>query len=185
MAQRLFDENGYTATSVTDIATAVGIGRRTFFTYFASKPDAFWWNQEKDFLAVERALAVSPVDDIHPLQQVIDISLGTPSGMYPTKEAARLRYLMIEQNPELHIGSQRLQRRWNTLIADHIRERVGVTRSDLLPEVIAAALLGVGQTLLTRWAFGEDERPLRQLFDENIATVRRVFEEAVTEDLLR
>lgn len=186
VAQRLFEENGYTATSVTDIATAVGIGRRTFFAYFTSKPDAFWWTEEKDLLAVERALKASPVDDIHPLQQVIDISLGAPSRLLPaTKETARTRYLMIEQNPELHIGSQRLQRRWTNLIANHVRERVDVTESDLLPDVIAAALLGVGQTLLVRWAFGDDERPLRQLFDENIATLRRVFEKAVTEDLLR
>lgn len=185
VAQRLFEDKGYTATSVTDIAAAVGIGRRTFFAYFPSKPDAFWWNEERDILAVERALAVSPVDGVHPLQQVIDLSLGAPSWAHPTKETTRARYLMIERNPELHIGSQRMQRRWNDVIANHIRERVGVTRSDLLPEVISAALLGVGQTLLVRWAFGDDERPLRQLFDENISTVRRVFEEAVTEDLLR
>lgn len=185
LAGQLFAEKGYSATSITDIATAAGIGRRTFFAYFASKSDAFWWVEENDLLDVERQLAQAPIDHRHPLQQVIDIAMAAPSWMNSTKETSRTRYLMIEQNPELEIGSQRLLRRWSRLIENHIRERLGVTTSDLLPEVIAAALLGVAQTLTIRWTFGDDDRPLRQLVNENIATVRRVFEETVAADLLR
>ena len=185
MAQGLFEKNGYASTSVTHIAKEVGIARRTFFAYFSAKSDAFWWTQEKDLRAVERALAESPVDGAHPLQQVIDIALSVPSWRQPSKDAARQRHLMIERNPELHVGAQRLDRRWTALIAEHIRERIGVTESDLLPDVIAAALLGAARTLVVRWAFSDDERSLDQLVDQNLAAIRRVFEKAVTEDLLR
>jgi AcrR family transcriptional regulator len=184
-ALRLFEEKGYSATSITDIASAVGIGRRTYFAYFASKADAFWWTEEEDLLSVEKVLADSPRGEVHPLKQVIDASQRAPSWMHPTKEAALARYLMIEQNPELQIGAQRYQRRWSQLIADHIRDRIGPTESDLLPDVIAAALLGVAQAVLVRWVTSDDERSLRQLFDENVDIVRRIFEETVAAKLLQ
>lgn len=183
-AGALFEEKGYASTSVTDIANAVGIARRTFFSYFASKSDAFWWNDERDLLHVEQTLADAQDDENHPLQQIIAASMGSDSWLPPTKEAARSRYQMIEDNAELQVGALRFQRRWTVLISEHIRRRIGATRADLLPEVIAAALIGVAQAVLVRWAYSDDERPLRQLFDENIATVRAAFEETFSDKLL-
>lgn len=183
-AVRLFETKGYSTTSVTDIANAVGIARRTFFSYFASKSDAFWWNDEQDLRTVERTLDESQDVGVHPLQQIIGASMTSASWLPPTKDAARSRYQMIEDNPELHIGALRFQRRWTVLISGHIRRRIGATKADLLPEVIAAALIGVAQAVLVRWAYSDDERPLHQLFDENIATVRAAFEETVSDKLL-
>ena len=39
-AVTLFTEQGYDATTIDDITTAAGVGRRTFFRYFRSKEDA-------------------------------------------------------------------------------------------------------------------------------------------------
>src|SRR5437660_843509 len=42
VAFSLFADHGFDETTVDDIATAAGIGRRTFFRYFASKNDVVW-----------------------------------------------------------------------------------------------------------------------------------------------
>lgn len=183
-AEELFATQGFAATSVTEIAAAAGIGRRTFFAYFLSKAEAFWWFDEEYLRRVEARLKEAPRDDVHPLQQVIHASLSSPSRLQPTKEDTLARYQTIERTPELQIGSLRYQRQWSELIANHIRERLGPTTSDLLPEAIAAALLGVAQTVVVRWATSDDERPLLELLDENTATVRRIFEEAIRDNLL-
>jgi Transcriptional regulator len=42
LALRHFAEHGYETTTMDDIAALAGIGRRTLFRYFPSKPDLVW-----------------------------------------------------------------------------------------------------------------------------------------------
>ena len=42
LALRHFAADGYEATTMDDIAAIAGVGRRTLFRYFPSKPDLVW-----------------------------------------------------------------------------------------------------------------------------------------------
>ncbi|WP_117434509.1 TetR family transcriptional regulator, partial [Acuticoccus kandeliae] len=42
IALEMFSDHGFEHTTVDDVAHAAGIGRRTFFRYFASKNDIAW-----------------------------------------------------------------------------------------------------------------------------------------------
>src|SRR5919106_2325797 len=55
-AMRLFDERGYHATTITDIAAAAEVAPRTFFTYFPSKEAVVFHNLDRDLDSLASAL---------------------------------------------------------------------------------------------------------------------------------
>ncbi|MGQ4599830.1 TetR family transcriptional regulator [Nocardia sp. R6R-6] len=62
-ALQLFDERGFEAVSVEEIAAAVGVSRSTFFNYFASK-EAAVFDQDPEERDLWRALmAARPADE--------------------------------------------------------------------------------------------------------------------------
>ena len=59
-AFRLFEERGYAATTVADIAEAADIAPRTFFAYFPSKEAVVFHDTERDHESLAERLASRP-----------------------------------------------------------------------------------------------------------------------------
>lgn len=57
-ACELFLERGYEQTTVADIALRAGVGRSSFFNYFASKADVLWSGFDERADAARAALAI-------------------------------------------------------------------------------------------------------------------------------
>jgi TetR/AcrR family transcriptional regulator, cholesterol catabolism regulator len=73
-AARLFDERGYHATSMEDIAEAVGLRKPSLYHYFKSKDEIlFWIHEEFIDLLIERQLAreAPPVATLEALRAVM------------------------------------------------------------------------------------------------------------------
>src|SRR5688500_983041 len=62
VAFRLFTEKGFEQTTIDDIAEAAGIGRRTFFNYYASKNDLVWGDFDEHLKRFARLLDEAPSD---------------------------------------------------------------------------------------------------------------------------
>jgi AcrR family transcriptional regulator len=62
-AWKLFGQRGYEATTVTEIAAAAGVSRRTFFRYYSSKEDVLVEATDEFAEAVLASMAARPLDE--------------------------------------------------------------------------------------------------------------------------
>ncbi|MFD0314810.1 TetR/AcrR family transcriptional regulator [Streptomyces flavalbus] len=73
-AHRMFEERGYTHTTVRDIASAAGVTERTFFRYFPSKEDLVL-DEVLDLIPVIRAKVVGRPAEEGPYDAVLGAAL--------------------------------------------------------------------------------------------------------------
>ncbi|GAA1571880.1 TetR/AcrR family transcriptional regulator [Leucobacter aridicollis] len=78
VALELFDEHGYDATTVEEIAAAAGISERTFFRYFATKDEAFFSTATEDTATVVELVRSRPGTEApwNALQYAVEQLLG-------------------------------------------------------------------------------------------------------------
>jgi len=144
-AFRLFRERGFDAVSVTDIAEAAGVSRRSFFRYFPTKEDVvFAWQdglgEEMARFAAERPKGEPPLVTLrHAVVGVV--------GRYKREEALALAQFMME-TPSLRQHEYEKYAALERALAEVIAARMGVdVGQDLRPRfyaVIAAGAMRVG-----------------------------------------
>jgi AcrR family transcriptional regulator len=101
-ALRLFDERGYPATTVADIAAAAGVSTRTFFAYFPSKEDALFADTDERIELMHDLLADLPAGTapIGAFHAVIDrIFAAAADDLVGARQGPRLR--LIFEHPDL------------------------------------------------------------------------------------
>jgi len=176
LALQLFSERGFDATTVDDIAAAAGIGRRTFFRYYASKNDVAWGAFDAHLEVMRAALAASPPDE--PMLEVLRRAI-LDFNTYPAEETAwlRRRMTLILRTPALQAHSALRYRAWRQVVAEYVARRVGQPESALLPQSLAAALLGIAMTAYEQWLDREDA-DLVAILDEGLRLLMSGFDPA-------
>jgi len=149
-ALMIFEERGFDATTVDDIAAAAGIGRRTFFRYYASKNDVAWGDFEAHLDSMRGALAAVPPDEpvLVALRRAI-LDFNT----FPDAEADwhRRRMTLILRTPALQAHSTLRYTSWRAVVAEFVAHRTGQDVDALEPQVIASAFLGVAVAGYEEW----------------------------------
>ncbi len=169
----LFEQRGFEQTTVEDIASAAGIGRRTFFRYFASKNEVPWGDFDGELARMRRRLAATPPQA--PLmeairQAVVDFN-KMPAEQWP---AHRRRMTFILGVPALQAHSTLRFAAWRAVIADFAGQRTGQRPDDLLPSTIAHAMLGVAVAAYEQWLASPDA-DLCELLDAGVRALRSAF----------
>lgn len=150
VALELFAERGFVATTVDNIAAAAGIGRRTFFRYFASKNDVVWGDFELGLLALRARLAtVQPgrplLDELR--EAVLAFNRFDPSEVPWHRD----RMALILTVPALQAHSTLRYAAWRSVIAEFAAARLGGSPADLLPQLVAHSCLGAALTAYDQW----------------------------------
>ncbi|KQR52933.1 TetR family transcriptional regulator [Leifsonia sp. Leaf336] len=159
LALRHFAEHGYDATTMDEIAAVAGIGRRTLFRYFPSKPDLVWGGLEPVVGRMRAVLEAATPDESarDVIARAMTASLDLDAEHI---EATRLRLRLMASDPALiGFGVTRLGAN-HDILAEFIADRLGVEADGLRAQVMADAISSANFSALLWWAVrGADDDP--------------------------
>ena len=163
IALEMFSEQGFDHTTVDDVAHAAGIGRRTFFRYYASKNDVAWGSFDEQLVRMRAVLAAQPPD--LPVLEGLRRAVLEFNHVEPEEQPwHRRRLRLILQTPALQAHSTLRYASWRQVVADFVAERRGERASALAPQSLAHACLGVCIAAYEAW-LTDDEAELTDLLD--------------------
>ncbi len=169
-AIELFDEKGYEATTVAEIAERAGLTKRTFFRYFSDKREVLFSGSDELERLWVAGVAAAPADASG--LAAVTAGLDPVAEMFAERHAfARIRAGIIEANPELR------ERELNKLqnLAGAIKLAL-LERGVSANAAILAAQAGVTifHVAFAKWVEQDDPTALRRLVDESLEELRSV-----------
>lgn len=169
----LIIERGFDSVTVDDIASAAGIGRRTFFRYFSSKNDLPWgdFDQLLDRMRVHLA-AVAP--DVPLATALCEAVVEFNTFPDDTLAQHRQRMAVLLETPTLVAHSTLRYEEWRRAVADFAAERLGISPESMGAEAVARACLGVSLAAYQLW-LADPVGDLPQLIREGFEELGAVF----------
>ncbi|MGW2824353.1 mycofactocin system transcriptional regulator [Streptomyces sp. NPDC001443] len=160
----LFAERGFDAVTVDDIAAVAGIGRRTFFRYFASKNDLVWGDFEGHLAWLRKLLANVP-EDVPVMRglrgAIVEFNRFDPE----TVPWHRRRMELILHVPALQADSTLRYSAWRDIVTEFAAARTGLDPRDFGPVLTGHVALAASVAAYERWLWDEDA-DLTELLDE-------------------
>ncbi|HEV7651954.1 MAG TPA: mycofactocin system transcriptional regulator [Actinophytocola sp.] len=174
IALELFATKGFDATTIDDIAAAAGIGRRTFFRYFASKNDLPWGDFDAQLEQMREHLARMPAGT--PLMEAVRTATIEFNRMPPEEvHYHRERMALLLRVPTLLAHSTLRFAAWREVVAEYAGLRLGIPAGRLEPQAIAWAALGIALSAYEQWLDHEDS-DLAQLLDRSLRMLNSGFD---------
>jgi len=152
-AIELFDERGYEATTVAEIAERAGLTKRTFFRYFSDKREVLFSGSATPLTVVTAGLdpVAEMFTELHPF--------------------ARIRAQIIEANPELQERELIKLQNLAGVIKTALVER-GVSANAAI--LAAQAGVTVFHVAFAHWVQQDDPTAFRRLIDDSLEDLRSV-----------
>ncbi len=174
-ALALFSRQGFEATTVDEIASEVGISRRTFFRYYQSKSDAVWGAFDAELARLDRLLSEAP--DEEGLMQVLRRAV-VETNRFNEEQLVdlRLRMSLIRSVPTLVAHSAVRYEEWCDVVARFAARRLGGRPTDLAPQTLARAALGAAMAAFEEWT-RRDDGDLTEVVDQALALLATGFDE--------
>ncbi len=171
-ALRLFRQQGYEATTVSQVAEAAEVSESTFFRYFPTKEDVVLWDEfDPRVVEVFRAqpAGLSPVAALRAAFAEVMVELS-PAQLAEQGE----RMTLVLSVPPLRAMLVDQIRGPMRLIAEVVAERAGREPDDPAVRALAGAVLGVGLSAMFAWAEDRDA-DIVALVDEAMAQLEAGF----------
>ena len=149
----LFLRAGFEQVTIDQIADAAGIGRRTFFRYFATKADAVWGDFDGHVRRLADLLAMAGAD--RPVLAAICAAYVAVND-YADDELPVLRERMrlILAEPALLAHSQLRYAAIDDVVARYVAGRTGSPPGELVPRLAATGARAAATTAFEVWLAG-------------------------------
>jgi len=152
----LFDERGFEATTVDDVAERAGVGRSTFFRVFGSKEDVIFPDHAAVLGAIRDRLATATGTTY--LLAVTEAARIVLLHYLAEGDRARIRYRLTRTVPALRsreiASQQQYQRTFREFLRGWLEDEPA---ADLRAELVAGAVVTAHNHVLRRWLRGELE----------------------------
>jgi AcrR family transcriptional regulator len=175
-AMQLAIQRGIDNVLVEDIAAEAGVALRTFRNYFSSKYEAMCAPGADRAQIIGDALRQRPASE--PLWEsitaaVLDHYVG--SDVAPDRQwLTALR--LISSSPALQGEQLKTNAIKQHILANAIAERTGLdAEHDMLPEVLAGAVVAASQVAIRRWCDADPPQPLRPLLQHALRQLAALF----------
>jgi AcrR family transcriptional regulator len=163
IALRLFEANGYDATSMDQIATEAGVSRRSLFNHFPTKGDLAWFGFEPFVASLD--LLLEQVPSSEPLAAAIErCALGALYAFGEELHSIRIRTQIVNNHPELGSHGTSGLGTVRAAMQRFLERHLGLAPNDLDAFVLASAIEALVSSAFEHWArFSIDETPAATL----------------------
>lgn len=165
-------EHGIDAITVTDIAAAAEVSRRTFFNYFATKEDALVGGNPEMATVVHNAIIERPAVET-PLTAVHNGLVGVAETIVTPRMRGRIRsrHDLLAAHPELLGHHLARYAEFQELLRSAINARDTTNAQAQDPELLATVVTSTVRLCVQRWAVGTGPELVEQL-NHALHTVR-------------
>jgi len=150
IALGLYSTVGFEETTVTDIAAAGGVSRRTFFRYFESKAAVLW--NEFDSEVSELRAAFAAVDGDTPMMDAIR-QVVVQVNHYRADDMPELRTRMhlVGSVPALQASASPHYDAWERAVSEFAAMRTGLAADSLIPLAVGRTTLAACRAAYEQW----------------------------------
>ena len=173
-AAQLFEDNGYDATTVEDIAAAVEVSPRTFYRLFPTNGDVIIGMVRTTWSDVVADLDERPADEslITSLDAVLvaKVEEVDPKALRSFEE-------LLARNTQLRARWLEETRRNQDLLAEVLARRMSLVPESLRIQLVAAAILTTLRTSLEVWSASSSDLGAASTLREAMAMLAPMFDE--------
>lgn len=178
VAQDLFVEAGYEATTVEAIAEAAGMSKRTFFRYFSSKEDLVIGKYDLFGDRLAEAMADRPQDErlwesLRTILHLLDEYYDDPR---KRARSAAMESIVLS-SPSLNAAYLDRLSRMQKLVVAEVRKRLpgSPSEADPRPEAIVGSAFACLVAAQTAWQASDKSRSFSDLLDDAMAMFTPVW----------
>lgn len=158
----LFLKRGFDAATMTEVAEAAGVGRKTLFTYFPTKADLVWNRFNRQLARLELRLSEGRPE--LPAGQAVAEAIEGGIDISPEDlPILRAELQLIRAHASLEAYAHVAGRPWRQAITRYLSQRSGLPEDHVLPITIGHGFWEAMFVGLNQWLDGAERTPTRSL----------------------